>query len=62
MEISAVVYPTEDDGLLVRSSTQGPTIVAKYVARATGLRMHNVVAKQVRAGGALGGNSPGTCL
>jgi xanthine dehydrogenase/oxidase len=51
----AVVYPTEDDGLLVRSSTQGPTVVAKYVARATGLRMHNVEAKQVRAGGAFGG-------
>ena len=51
----AVVTPTENGGLHVRSSTQGPTTVGKYVAKVTGLQTHEVECEQVRAGGGFGG-------
>jgi xanthine dehydrogenase molybdopterin-binding subunit B len=51
----AIVRPTENNGIHIRSSTQGPTVVAKYVAKACGLLTHNVVCEQVRAGGGFGG-------
>ena len=46
----AFVRPTENEGLHVRSSTQGPTVTAKYVGRATGRNTSQVECEQVRAG------------
>ena len=51
----SVVTPTEAEGLHVRSSTQGVTVVAKMIAKVTGLQTHNVICEQTRAGGGFGG-------
>lgn len=51
----STVTPTENEGLHVRSSTQGPTVVAKYVAKVCGVPTHNVECEMLRCGGAFGG-------
>jgi len=49
------VYPTESGKLLVHSSTQGPTIVQKIIARVLNVSMHNIEVDVRRLGGAFGG-------
>jgi xanthine dehydrogenase large subunit len=47
--------PTEDGGLKVYSSTQGPTAVQRAVCRVTDLPMHKVEVDVQRLGGGFGG-------
>ncbi len=47
--------PTENGGLKVYSSTQGPTAVQRAVCRVTGLPMHKVEVDVQRLGGGFGG-------
>ncbi len=51
----AYVVPTENGGLKVYSSTQGPTAVQRAVCRVTGLQMHEVEVEVQRLGGGFGG-------
>ncbi|CAN5379158.1 xanthine dehydrogenase molybdopterin binding subunit [soil metagenome] len=51
----AYAVPTENDGLRVYSSTQGPTAVQRAVCRVTGLAMHQVEVDVQRLGGGFGG-------
>lgn len=51
----AYAVPTEDDGLRIHSSTQGPTAVQRAVCRVTGLPMHKVEVDVQRLGGGFGG-------
>ncbi|MEA1877005.1 MAG: molybdopterin cofactor-binding domain-containing protein [Bacteroidota bacterium] len=48
-------YPTETGNLIVHSSTQGPSIVQKIVARVLGMSMHKIELDVRRLGGAFGG-------
>ena len=48
-------YPTEKGSLIVNSSTQGPTIVQKMIARVLGISMHKIEVDVRRLGGAFGG-------
>ncbi|MBX7055113.1 MAG: molybdopterin-dependent oxidoreductase, partial [Pyrinomonadaceae bacterium] len=47
--------PTENGGLKIYSSTQGPTAVQRAVCRVTGLPMHKVEVDVQRLGGGFGG-------
>ena len=51
----AYALPTENGGLKVYSSTQGPTAVQRTVCRVTGLAMHQVEVDVQRLGGGFGG-------
>lgn len=51
----AYTLPTEGGGLKVYSSTQGPTVVQRAVARVTGLPMHLIEVDVTRLGGGFGG-------
>lgn len=51
----AYTLPTENGGLKVYSSTQGPTAVQRAVCRVTGLPMHQVEVDVQRLGGGFGG-------
>ncbi len=51
----AYAVPTENGGLRVHSSTQGPTAVQRAVCRVTGWRMHKVGVDGQRLGGGFGG-------
>jgi len=51
----AYAVPTENGGLKVYSSTQGPTAVQRAVCRVTGLPMHKVEVDVQRLGGGFGG-------
>src|SRR5436190_2431513 len=51
----AYAVPTENGGLRVYSSTQGPTAVQRAVCRVTGLPMHQVEVDVQRLGGGFGG-------
>ncbi|NOT48180.1 MAG: molybdopterin-dependent oxidoreductase [Acidobacteria bacterium] len=51
----AYAVPTENGGLRVYSSTQGPTAVQRAVCRVTGLQMHQVEVDVQRLGGGFGG-------
>lgn len=51
----AYALPTENGGLRVYSSTQGPTAVQRAVCRVTGLPMHQVEVDVQRLGGGFGG-------
>lgn len=51
----AYTVPTENDGIKVYSSTQGPTAVQRAVCRVTGLPMHHVEVDVQRLGGGFGG-------
>lgn len=51
----AYAVPTENGGLRVYSSTQGPTAVQRAVCRVTGLSMHQVEVDVQRLGGGFGG-------
>lgn len=51
----AYAVPTENGGLRVYSSTQGPTAVQRAVCRVTGLPMHKVEVDVQRLGGGFGG-------
>ncbi|CCO48646.1 Xanthine dehydrogenase subunit B [Vibrio nigripulchritudo SOn1] len=51
----ATVMPTEDDGMIVHSSTQNPTEIQKLVASVLGVPMHKVLIDVRRMGGGFGG-------
>lgn len=51
----AYAVPTENGGIRVYSSTQGPTAVQRAVCRVTGLPMHQVEVDVQRLGGGFGG-------
>ncbi len=51
----AYTVPTENGGIKVYSSTQGPTAVQRTVCRVTGLPMHQVEVDVQRLGGGFGG-------
>jgi xanthine dehydrogenase large subunit len=51
----AFTVPTEQNGLKVYSSTQGPTAVQRAVARVTGIPMHHIEVDVTRLGGGFGG-------
>ncbi|MEQ1763016.1 MAG: molybdopterin cofactor-binding domain-containing protein [Pyrinomonadaceae bacterium] len=51
----AYAVPTENGGVRVYSSTQGPTAVQRAVCRVTGLPMHQVEVDVQRLGGGFGG-------
>ncbi|HMQ02415.1 MAG TPA: molybdopterin-dependent oxidoreductase [Pyrinomonadaceae bacterium] len=51
----AYALPTENGGLKIYSSTQGPTAVQRAVCRVTGLAMHQVEVDVQRLGGGFGG-------
>ncbi|MBK9215457.1 MAG: molybdopterin-dependent oxidoreductase [Chloracidobacterium sp.] len=51
----AYAVPTEQSGIRVYSSTQGPTAVQRAVCRVTGLPMHKVEVDVQRLGGGFGG-------
>jgi xanthine dehydrogenase large subunit len=51
----AYAVPTENGGLKIFSSTQGPTAVQRAVCRVTGLPMHRVEVDVQRLGGGFGG-------
>ena len=51
----AYCVPTEQNGIKVYSSTQGPTAVQRAVARVTALPMHQIEVDVTRLGGGFGG-------
>ncbi len=51
----AYAVPTEQNGLKIYSSTQGPTAVQRVVARVTGIPMHHLEVDVTRLGGGFGG-------
>lgn len=51
----AYAVPTENGGMKIYSSTQGPTAVQRTVSRVTGLPMHHVEVDVQRLGGGFGG-------
>ena len=51
----ALAQPTEQGGLRVSSSTQGPTAVQRTIARVLGLPMHRIEVDVTRLGGGFGG-------
>ncbi|WP_235013505.1 MULTISPECIES: xanthine dehydrogenase molybdopterin binding subunit [Spiribacter] len=52
---AVAVMPTEDDGMLVYSSTQNPTEIQKLVASVLGIDMNAVTVDTRRMGGGFGG-------
>lgn len=51
----AYAIPMENGNIKIHSSTQGPTIVQKTVAKVLGMAMHQVEVDVTRLGGAFGG-------
>ena len=51
----AYSVPTEQGGIKIYSSTQGPTAVQKAIAKVTGLPMHQIEVDVTRLGGGFGG-------
>ncbi|MEP7212910.1 MAG: molybdopterin cofactor-binding domain-containing protein [Acidobacteriota bacterium] len=51
----AYAVPTENGGVKIYSSTQGPTAVQRAVAKVTGLPMHQIEVDVQRLGGGFGG-------
>ena len=51
----AYALPTENGGLKIHSSTQGPTAVQRAVSKVTGLPMHQIEIDVQRLGGGFGG-------
>lgn len=51
----AYAVPTEQGGLRVSSSTQGPTAVQRTIARVLGVPMHRIEVDVTRLGGGFGG-------
>jgi xanthine dehydrogenase large subunit len=51
----AYAVPKENGGVLVYSSTQGPTAVQRAVSKVTGLPMHRIEIDVTRLGGGFGG-------
>jgi xanthine dehydrogenase large subunit len=51
----AYAYPSENGGIKIHSSTQGPTIVQKTVARVLGIPMNRIEVDVTRIGGGFGG-------
>ncbi len=51
----AYSLPTEQNGLKIYSSTQGPTAVQRAVARVTAIPMHHIEVDVTRLGGGFGG-------
>ena len=51
----AYCVPTENGGVKIYSSTQGPTAVQRAVAKVTGLPMHQIEVDVTRLGGGFGG-------
>jgi xanthine dehydrogenase large subunit len=51
----AYAVPTEQNGVKVYSSTQGPTAVQKAISKVTGLPMHQIEVDVQRLGGGFGG-------
>jgi xanthine dehydrogenase large subunit len=51
----AYAFPTEQDGIRVISSTQGPTAVQRQMARVLGIPMHRLEIDVTRLGGGFGG-------
>ncbi|MEP7037817.1 MAG: molybdopterin cofactor-binding domain-containing protein, partial [Acidobacteriota bacterium] len=51
----AYAIPTEQNGLKIYSSTQGPTAVQRAVSRVTALPMHQIEVDVTRLGGGFGG-------
>ncbi len=51
----AYSIPTEQGGLKVYSSTQGPTAVQRTISKVTGLPMHQIEVDVTRLGGGFGG-------
>ena len=51
----AYTHLTENGGLKVYSSTQGPTAVQRAIAKVTGLQMHQIEVDVQRLGGGFGG-------
>ena len=58
----ASVMPTEDNGMIVYSSTQNPTEVQKLVGSVLGVDMHKVVIDMRRMGGGFGGKETQAAL
>ncbi len=52
---SALAFPIEGGGIKIYSSTQGPTVVQRTVARVLGLAMNKVEVDTMRLGGGFGG-------
>jgi len=48
-------YPLENGNIKIHSSTQGPTIIQKTVAKVLGIPMHRIEVDVQRLGGAFGG-------
>lgn len=51
----AYAIPTEQSGLKIYSSTQGPTAVQRTITKVTGLPMHQIEVDVTRLGGGFGG-------
>jgi xanthine dehydrogenase large subunit len=51
----AYAFPSEDGGIKILSSTQGPTAVQRHVAHVLGIPMHQVEVDVTRLGGGFGG-------
>ncbi len=51
----AYAIPTEQGGLRIYSSTQGPTAVQRTITKVTGLPMHQIEVDVTRLGGGFGG-------
>lgn len=51
----AYAYPLEHSNLRVISSTQGPTVVQRTIARVLGIGMHHIEVDVTRLGGGFGG-------
>ncbi len=52
---SALAFPTEGGGIKIYSSTQGPTVVQRTVAKVLGISMNKVEVDTLRLGGGFGG-------
>jgi xanthine dehydrogenase large subunit len=51
----AYAYPVDNESLKIHSSTQGPTIVQKTIARVLGIPMNRIEVDVARIGGGFGG-------
>ena len=51
----AYAFPTENGSIRVSSSTQGPTVVQRTIAKVLGIPMHKVEVDVIRLGGGFGG-------
>jgi len=51
----AYSFPTENNGIKIYSSTQGPTAVQRTAARVLGIPMHRIEVETTRLGGGFGG-------